>query len=236
MKRTVTLLLLCVVALGVSAQFYRGHTPRTRVVVPAPRAPRAEVRGFNPFDWHRTYFGLRVGLNVSNVRSESPELNGTSMKTGLNIGAVLGTQLSFTTPLFLESGLYYSQKGGKSDNIMTLDGPSKFTYDLNYLELPLVLKYRHFTYSGLSIEPYAGGYLAVGVGGNIKDYGDRKSFSSYNDGYFKRFDGGLKLGLGLGYGIGYADISYDVGLANVGQDSFDDTHTGTFTVNVGVNF
>ena len=50
MKRTVTLLLLCVVALGVSAQYYRGHAPRTRVVVPAPRAPRADIRGINPFD------------------------------------------------------------------------------------------------------------------------------------------------------------------------------------------
>lgn len=235
MKKIITALMVSVLALGVAAQGYRGYPPRTRVVVARDSRPPRD-HGFNPWQWRSTYYGLRLGLNVSNVRSDAPALNGNGMKTGLNLGFVIGTQLSRTAPLFVESGLYYTQKGGKSDNIVTSNGRTKFSYDLNYLELPLLLKYKHYTYSGLSIEPYAGGYLACGVGGNIKDYGDRKAFSSYSDGCFKRFDGGLKLGLGVGYGIGYADLSYDVGLANVGQDDFDDTHTGTFTINIGVNF
>jgi hypothetical protein len=85
-------------------------------------------------------------------------------------------------------------------------------------------------------ELYAGGYLAVGTDGNIKNYGARESFSSYENGYFNRFDGGLKLGCGVGFNMLYADISYDIGLANIGQDSFDDTHNGCFTINLGVNF
>lgn len=220
-------------ALGCSAQFHRSYPPRTHVVVHRSQ-PQFDNR--YPFGPRNTYYGLRLGLNASHVRSESPALNGTGMKTGLNLGFVVGTQLSRSTPLFIESGLYFSQKGGKSDNIVTSSGPNKFTYDISYLELPFVLKYKHYAYSGLSVEPYAGGYLACGVAGNIKDYGDRKAFSSFSDGYFNRFDGGLKLGLGVGYGIGYADISYDLGLANVGQDNFDNTHTGTLTLNIGVNF
>ena len=236
MRRTIILMITAVVALGAWAQGHRGYPPRTRVVVMRDSRPPRDIGWYNPWEWHRTSYGLRLGLNASQVRSEAPALNGTGVKAGLNVGFVIGTQLSHRTPLFVETGLYYTQKGGKSDNVSTTSGRSKFTYDLNYLELPVLLKYRHFTSHGVSIEPYAGGYLACGIAGDIKDYGDRKAFGSYSDGYFKRFDGGLKLGIGVGYGIGYADVSYDIGLANIGQDTFDDTHTGTFTFNIGVNF
>ena len=133
--------------------------------------------------------------------------------------------------LFLESGLYYTQKGGKSGS-----GGEKFSYDLNYLEIPLLIKYKHFVGNQTSIQPYVGAFLAVGTDGNIKDYGHRDAFSSYENGYFKRFDSGIKLGCGVGFNMLYLDASYDIGLANIGQDAFDDTHTGCFTLNVGVNF
>lgn len=34
----------------------------------------------------------------------------------------------------------------------------------------------------------------------------------------------------------YLEASYDMGLANVGKDDFEDTHTGTFNLTFGVNF
>ena len=233
MKRMLMLTLVGLLAVCAWSQYRGGYPPRGRVVVrKAPRPPHT----YSDYHWRNTYYGFRLGLNASTVRSDAPALNGNGVKAGLNLGFAVGTQLSYATPLFIESGLYYSQKGGKSNNVVTLDGPTKFTYELNYVELPIILKYKHFTYSGLSVEPYAGGYLACGVGGKVKDYGDRKAFSSYDKGHFNRFDGGLKVGLGVGYGIADADLSYDLGLANVGQDSFDDTHNGTFTINIGVNF
>ena len=99
-----------------------------------------------------------------------------------------------------------------------------------------MLKYRYFLANGMSIEPSAGGYLACGVGGQIKDYGAREAFSSYSNGYFNRFDGGLRLGIGFSVSAFYAEAAYDIGLANVGQDAFDDTHTGCFTLSAGFNF
>ena len=227
MKRTIIFSLLCMMlALPAMAQpgyrYGRGPQPRVQTV---------SRHGNEYIAWHRYYVGLRVGLNASHVNSDSPALNGSSMKSGLNIGIAAGTQLSYRTPLFLETGLYYSQKGGKSDS-----GTGKFTYDLNYLEVPLLIKYKHFVGNQTSIQPYAGGYLAVGTDGSIKNYGSRTAFSSFEDGYFKRFDGGLKIGCGVGFNMLYLDASYDIGLANIGQDSFDNTHNGCFTLNVGVNF
>lgn len=233
MKKVFTMIFCIMVAIGCAAQIY-GSRPRPRIVVHSnhSRPPAGVYDYYRP--WHSTYYGVRLGLNAGSVRSDAPSLDGNEMKTGLNIGVAIGTQLSRYTPLFIESGLYYSQKGGKSSN--GLGDYGKFTYDLNYLELPILLKYKHFTRSGVSIEPFAGGFISCGVAGNIKDYAERQAFSSFSDGYFNRIDGGIKLGCGVGYGIGYAEVAYDFGLANVGQDTFDDTHTGCLTINIGVNF
>ena len=225
MKKTLLLSLLCMVlALPAMAQYGYPYGGR-------PRVQTVGRHGNEYVAWHSYYFGLRVGLNASHVSSESPLLNGTGVKTGLNIGVAAGTQLTYRAPLFIESGLYYSQKGGKSG-----DGNNKFTYGLNCLEVPLIIKYKHFVGNQTSIQPYAGGYLAIGTDGDIKNYGTRTAFSSFDDGYFNRFDGGLKIGCGVGFNMLYLDASYDIGLANIGQDNFDDTRNGCFTLNIGVNF
>jgi len=227
MKKTIILSLICMMlALPAIAQpgRYYGRSPQ-------PRVQTVGRHGNEYIAWHRYYFGLRVGMNASHVSSESPVLDGSSVKTGLNIGLAAGTQLTYRAPLFLETGLYYSQKGGKSGR-----GADKFTYDLNYLEVPLLIKYKHFVGNQTSIQPYAGGYLALGTDGNIKNYGTRTAFSSFDNGYFNRFDGGLKIGCGVGFNMLYLDASYDIGLSNIGQDNFDDTHNGCFTLNIGVNF
>ena len=224
MKRTIILSLLCMIlALPALSQPGYGYG--------RPRVQTVGRHGNEYVAWHSYYVGLRLGLNASHVSSDSPLLNGSSVKSGLNIGVAVGTQLTYRAPLFFETGLYYSQKGGKSGS-----ETGKFTYDLNYLELPLLVKYKHFVGNQTSIQPYAGGYLALATDGDIKNYGSRTAFSSFDDGYFNRFDGGLKIGCGVGFNMLYVDASYDIGLANIGQDNFDDTHNGCFTLNIGVNF
>ena len=237
MKRYVILSLTCLMALSVMAQYPYGgrrYSQPPVVVRTETRNPGPGHRfGWNGPAWNSTYFGFRLGLNAASVRSSAPALDGKSAKTGLNVGLAVGLPLSRYNPIFIETGLLFNQKGGKSSASGTR---GKFTYDLGYLELPLVLKYKFYTRSGVAIEPFAGGFMAVGVSGEIKDYADREAFSSYSDNYFRRFDGGLRLGCGVSYGMGYLEMGYDLGLANVGQDTFDDTHTGCFTIGIGVNF
>lgn len=208
-------------ALQTSAQFY----PDGRPIHPKHRYNSGDVEMSN------TYYGLRLGLGLSTVNSDSKALDGNKVQAGLNVGFAIGTQLSPAAPVFIESGLYYTEKGGKSE----YEGKN-FTYYLNYLELPILVKYRYFATDEFSVEPFFGGYLSCGVGGKIKNYGDRKAFSSFKDNYFGRFDGGLKLGVGLSFQMMYFDLNYDFGLANIGQDDFDDTNNGCFYINFGVNF
>ena len=100
-----------------------------------PRVQTVGRHGNEYVAWHRYYFGLRVGMNASHVNSDTPLLDAGGVKTGLNIGVAAGTQLTYRAPIFFETGLYYTQKGGKSDDV---------TCNLNYLEVPLLIKYKHF--------------------------------------------------------------------------------------------
>mgnify|MGYP002623527185 CR=1 FL=1 len=205
-----------------AAQYQRGGHGRTN----------STYRGSRHYSLAPNWYGgLRFGLSASHVNSDAPYLDGGNTKSGLNVGAVAGVQLAPSTPLFFETGLLYSEKGGKGS-----DHGDKFTFNLNYIEVPLVLKYSAYVAPATAVEPFVGGYMACGVGGKIKDFGQRAAYSSFNDGNFKRFDGGIRVGCGVAYEMLYAEIGYDFGLTNIGDDVFNDTHNGAFFANVGINF
>lgn len=177
-----------------------------------------------------TYYGMRLGLNVSTVNSDDFYLDGSSAKSGLNVGVVAGFQVVPATPVYLETGLYYTEKGGKGNY------NGAFTYQLNYLEVPLLVKCRFDIDRDTSIQPFVGAYGAVGVSGKIKDFNNRVAYSSFDDDAFQRFDAGLRLGCGMQYSFLYGEVGYDIGLANIGHDYFDTTHNGSFFATIGVNF
>ena len=88
----------------------------------------------------------------------------------------------------------------------------------------------------LNLVPFAGGYVAMGVGGKIKNFGDRETESSFSAENFKRFDGGLRFGCGIEYQVLYADMAYEFGLANICHSDWDTSKNGCFYINIGVNF
>lgn len=230
MKKMVLLsaMLLMLVATA-SAQFY----PDGRPIHPAKRGAyygRPNTPRHHSYD---SYCGFRVGLGLATVSSESHYLDGNKVKAGLNAGFVAGTQLVPGTPLFVESGLFYTEKGGKSEN-----GADKFTYNLNYLEMPLVMKYYIDIDRYCSIQPFLGGYVACGIGGKIKDFGERAAYNSFSDSpySFRRMDAGLRTGCGLQIDMFYAELSYDLGLANICKDDFDTSKNGALMLSLGVNF
>jgi len=196
------------------------------------RMGRMQARSlFDGYWLSRSYFGFRIGPAFSHVNSDDQYLDGGSMQTGLNIGFVAGTQLHPAAPLYIESGLSYVEKGGKGNTL-----GNKFTYDMNYLEVPLVLKYKHYLQNGFTVQPFLGGYLGVGVGGKIKNFGERVAFSSFSEDAFRRVDAGIKLGCGVAFNMFYLDLGYDWGLANVSNDYFDSAHTGCLYLTFGFDF
>ena len=102
--------------------------------------------------------------------------------------------------------------------------------------IKVVLKYKYNIDPHFSLQPFFGGYFALGVGGKIKNFEQREAQNSFNDDNFRRVDGGLRLGCGVQYDMFYADLTYDIGLANICHDTFDTSHNGGLQLNFGVNF
>jgi hypothetical protein len=216
MKKLFTFILLAALSLPTFAQF---STSRQR-------------SRYNHNDTER-YYGLRLGLNIASMSSDETSFDMDS-RTGLSFGGVYGFQLANHTPLWLETGLYYSEKGGKTHWVDNAGKSEKVKMRLSYLQLPVVVKYSFDVVDDLYVQPFFGGYFALGIAGQIKEYGERKSYSSFDE--MNRFDGGLRLGCGVEYQMLYAELGFDFGLTNISKSDFEAVRTRNLFINVGVNF
>lgn len=174
------------------------------------------------------YYGLRLGLNIASLSSDKADMDMDS-RAGLAFGAIYGFQLANSTPIWLETGLFYSEKGGETNY-----GGSKVTCRLSYLQVPLVLKYSLDVFDDFYVQPFLGGFMELGIAGKIKEYSTKQSYSSFDN--VNRFDGGLRVGCGLEYQMLYAEVGFDFGITNIGKGDFDSVHTRNLFINVGVNF
>lgn len=177
------------------------------------------------------YFGLRTGWNVSHVTSDMAALDARSRLSRMNLGLVLGSQILPYTPVAFETGLLYSGKGGKLSST-----GQRLVYNLEYLEVPMVMKYIAPMTESMYLQPFMGLYMAAGVAGQAKDFETRTTFSSFDENLFRRFDAGLRLGCGVNVAMFYAELSYDFGLANISRDDFQAAHNRCLSFTLGLDF
>ena len=188
------------------------------------------------------YYGLRLGYNYASINSSTATIDMEGYG-GFTFGGVYGLQLANSTPLWLEAGLFYSEKGGKTQNFLStkklddnkeVDYFQKKTTRLIYLQAPIVIKYAFDVADDLYVQPFLGGYLALGVGGKTKLYEDKHSEDSFDN--FTRLDGGLRLGCGVEYQMIYAEAGFDFGIANISDSDWTSARNQSFFLNIGVNF
>lgn len=170
------------------------------------------------------YYGVRLGMNISSFTGKG--IKDIDSKVGMTLGGVIGMRVSESTPVFLESGLYYASRGAKDFNV-------------NYLELPILIKYGIQVSDNVSVLPFIGPYFSLGVSGKHKyddGTGNKVKDSSFDA--VKRSDMGFKLGCGIEYNMLYAEVGYQFGVQDIAKDnpSDDAAHTSNLFINVGVNF
>lgn len=185
------------------------------------------------------YYGVRLGYNLASISSSNA---GVDMNTygGWAFGGVYGLQLANSTPLWLEAGVFYSEKGGKTNNYLSISKENNKEYfqekttRLIYLQVPIVVKYAFDVADDFYVQPFLGGYLALGIGGKTKLYEDKHSYDSFDD--FHRLDGGIRIGCGAEYQMIYAEVGFDFGIANINDNEFVSARNQSFFFNIGVNF
>ena len=188
------------------------------------------------------YTGIRVGMNSASLRLSgdiSHDLN-TDPIGGMDLGVVFGWYLG-KSPIILEPGIFLSLKGGElsaSHNVAT-------KYNMTMLEIPLVLKYDLPLSDNAGLQPFMGGFMAFGIGGEAKFKDTHDTFDTFGDGGFKSFDAGLRLGCGMRFSRFYIELSYDRGLVNLPTRSFEDfvyddwddeIKSNCLSFNIGFNF
>ena len=97
--------------LPASAQYY----PDGRPIPPRHRHHSDNNYTMGTYPEQDIYYGFRIGLGGEHREPDSPQLDGNSAKSGLNVGAIVGKRLTTAAPLYFETGLFYTEKGGKSN-------------------------------------------------------------------------------------------------------------------------
>lgn len=208
-------------------------------------------------DKENVYFGARIGLALSGIIGDTYNVDPakaypyrtdiSGLKPGLTLGAVIGLRLSTTSPVFLESGVYFTQSGGKKDKIKVNTGG---------LEVPLVVKYGFKVSDGVALLPFFGPYYYHAFGGKTKqpesfNSGSANDTEIVKQGSFEqnaavtgglyRNELGLKLGCGVEYNKLYLEVGFKYSLTNEAKGGPDNryefsAHPYGLFANFGVNF
>jgi len=201
-------------------------------------------------------YGVRAGLNVSNIRGEYANGKSFDMKSraGFQIGATV--DLPIFNGFYVQPGLFFTTRGAHQ-KLTEGDETEKTKLHPFYMQIPVLASFRADVSRSVNVQVNVGPHLAVGLGGKEKyEYtdpdGTEKSDcpffgeSEENKAHFgaKRFDFGLSFGAGVTIKKHYyVGIQYDLGLVNMAitgenKDWSDGTklRNGNFAIQVGYNF
>lgn len=157
-------------------------------------------------------FGVKLGLNVSNLYVK--DVSSENTKLGFQVGFLAKTPVS--TGFSIQTELIYSLKGAQLeyDNLFA---KGKASFNLHYIELPILAVFNIGKNFNLHIGPYVS-YLA---GVNVKNKTENGSYDfnkEINKNNFESFDYGLAGGVGLdadNFGFG---VRYNYGLNAIGKE------------------
>lgn len=182
-------------------------------------------------------FGVRIGANLANVSSD-PEVFSTSSRFGISGG--LFYQVKASDNLIIQPEINFVQQGFKTElSILGITATSNTS--LNYLQIPVLLKYGFGNMEAMNFFVQAGPYLGLGMG-KIKSKSCASGVCETSESDFGSGDGQLKssdFGLDLGAGINInsnlsVDVRYALGLSDL-DNSSDGTAKNT-AINIGVGY
>lgn len=180
--------------------------------------------------------GVRAGANFSSMDYEL--LGSFDFKTNFNAGVSYERLLLKNLPLYLETGLHYSNKGCKLSDFDDYDYEDDYEYEgsygtrvsLSYIEVPVMLNYKFFIGNDIALYPSAGVYYAFGVAGNEVETFKGEKLGEPSDVFgeeegLRRSDFGYRVGISASWRNFVLSAGYEGSLLNVAQP-FDDEDFG----------
>ena len=182
--------------------------------------------------------GIKGGVNMSNFYGD--ELDDKNVKIGFHIG--LAADYDFAYNSAIQTGLYFTTKGASYTSSFG-DASGELTVNPMYLQIPVHYAYKIDVSPGTRVVLHAGPYAAYGIGGKSKLSGSVGGIGAEtegdvfgDDGFLKRFDAGLGLGVGAEFGPLLLDLGWDMGLVNIVDSSNGDIKNQNAYLSVGYRF
>ena len=189
------------------------------VLIAAPTFAQFRSGGFY-IDQNNIYYGIRFGVTSASLSGDIK----SDASVGMTLAGIVGLRVSNTAPVFLESGFYYTERGGKLSGV-TLVNPAgvnkgDVTLSYNNFEIPVVIKYGIVTNENIVILPFMGPTFGYAV----------KCADELN-----RANMGFKLGCGVEYNQLYLEAGYHLGITDA-VDGALTGHSNAWFLNFGINF
>lgn len=157
--------------------------------------------------------GIEAGLNISQFSDKGNNQQYYHLSNINTFQAGIAVEEKLKKHIFLQTGLYYAQKGGNKFTTQLASDGSSTTLRLNYLQIPLNLVYKFKLTSSLTALAGAGLYESMGISGTDKgtntdisgtspvnnkvDFSDNTSFVDNGKTYIKPFETGYNVLVGL---------------------------------------
>lgn len=161
----------------------------------------------------RFHMGLRAGITSNTYGGDAKNIDPLVFPTG---GFALDFQVA-PIPIFVGMGLNYVNYGCKT-NYKDYD-------EAHSIHFPLTASYHINVAPNFFVNPFFGGFVSYNFDAPF--------------GLSEEVNYGMRIGCGMNFGRLTFDIGYDLGLANLGGDSYNgnvDINTATVFMTVGFNW
>jgi hypothetical protein len=182
--------------------------------------------------------GLKGGIIIANVNATG-EISGSLSWKSVN-GLIIGgfASIRVNDYFFLQPEIYYSQKGTKFEELI-LGVKYRDELKLDYVEIPVLAKFRLITKGNVFPSLFAGPYAAFKLSAKeeqeiagVKETDDAEGVKSSDFGLV--FGGSIDIKVGKMALI--LDVRYDLGLAKILDEEGESMKNNAFIAMVGIGF
>ncbi|GAB3273286.1 porin family protein [Larkinella harenae] len=154
--------------------------------------------------------GIKGGLNASTLYLDN--VDDRNERIGFHVGVF--TQIPVTGFFAIQPELQYTTKG-VSARYNLLGSRGRNSFNLNYVELPVLATFK----LGNAVDLQAGPYASYLINSRVKTEGDLGSdYRDFNRDNFNKFDYGIAGGLNIYFGTAMLGLRYGQGLQPVAND------------------
>jgi hypothetical protein len=159
-------------------------------------------------------FGFKAGLNLSNFYSTKQDVGDENLKVGLNVG--LFAKMPLNNAVAIQPEVLYSSQGSRVRYNNALLGQGEYRFNLNYVQVPVLLVFNLGQYFNIHAGPYASFLTSVNIK-DLKNNGTVNDIATLNVDNYNRLDYGAAAGVAFetkGFTLG---ARYNLGLKEVGK-------------------